>query len=361
MKPRVLHVITVPMGYEGITMSVLRYLRHMPGVSCEIAAIAEPPEALRRELAEMGCLVHVLPPRLKRPVAYMLALRRLIARGKYHAVHAHGNSCTLAIELLAAYLGGAKVRAAHSHNSMCKYLKLHRMLRPLFDRLYTHAFACGQEAGEWLFGGRGFTVARVSTETARYVFDPEARERMRAEMGLENRLVIGSVANFNPQKNHEFMLRVFAEYLERDPSAALVLVGQGPLLEETRQRAEQLGIAGSVIFTGARSDVPELIQAMDVMLLPSLHEGFPGVLVEWQSAGLRALVSDRVTRDTNLAGLLEFLPIDSTGPWVKALSEFRPDPDRAATSETAARIVGEKGYDIARNARMLEEFYIDNM
>lgn len=359
MKPRVLQVITVPMGYEGITMSVMRFMRHMPGVTCEIAAISEPPEALQSELAEMGCLVHVLPQRLKKPLSYMIALTRLIRRGKYDAVHVHGNSCTLAIELMAAYLGGAKVRAAHSHNSMCRYMKLHKALRPLFDRLYTHAWACGQEAGEWLFRGRPFTVARVSTETARYAFDPEARARVRREMNMEGRLVIGAVANFNPQKNHGFMLDVFCEYHKHDPKALMALVGQGPLMEDVRRKAQEMGIAENVLLLGARSDVPELIQAFDVMLLPSLHEGFPGVLVEWQCAGLRALVSDRVTRDTDLTGLLEFLPIENTEPWVNALKNFRADENRAGTSAEAVRMVCDRGYDIARNAQLLEKFYKD--
>lgn len=359
MKPRVLQVITVKMGYEGITMSVMRFMRHMPGVRCEIAAIAEPPAALRNELAELGCLVHVMPPRLKSPVRYMIELTKLIRREKFDIVHVHGNSCTLAIDLMAAYLGGAKVRAAHSHNSMCKFLKLHKLLRPAFDCLYTHAWACGQEAGQWLFRNRPFNVARVSTETARYAFDPEVRRRARADMKLEGRLAIGSVANFNEQKNHKFMLEVFAEYLKHDPSAALVLVGNGPLMEEVSARARELGVSESVIMLGVRSDVPELIQAMDIMLLPSLHEGFPGVLMEWQCAGLRALVSDRVTRDTDLTGLLSFLPIEITEPWVQALRNFEPDPDRAATSEKAVQMICDKGYDIARNAKMLEKFYMD--
>ena len=110
---------------------------------------------------------------------------------------------------------------------------------------------------------------------------------------------------------------------------------------------------------GSRNDVPALVQACDVMVLPSLHEGFPGVLVEWQCAGLKALVSDRVTRDTDLTGLLEFLPIDrDTEIWVQALLEAQKDAERADTSAEAVRCVRAKGYDIAETARELEEFYL---
>ena len=356
---RVLQIITVNPGYEGITMSVMRFLSHMQEVKSDIVLIGEPPAAIKQELLALGGRVFVIPGRLHHPVRYLLKLRKVIKDGGYEIVHAHGNSCTLAIEMLAAKWGGARVRAAHSHNTACRFRLAHAVLRKPFDRLYTHAWACGQEAGQWLFPGKDVRIARISTETAEYAFDPAVRKKYRGELGLDGRFVVGSVANFVEQKNHAFMLEFFAEYHRLNVNARLMLVGDGPLRGDIEKRIAEYGLGDSVLVLGSRDDVMGLLQACDVMLLPSLHEGFPGVLVEWQCAGLKALVSDRVTRDTDLTGLIEFLPIDKgTEIWVEALLEAQKDAERAATSAEAVREIRAKGYDIAENARELEKFYL---
>jgi len=360
--PRVLYVITVRMAYEGVTMSALNFVRNIDRskVHIDFAAIGDVDDGLRREIENMGCAVHVLGSRLKNPAVYMLRLMRLVRRGGYDAVHAHGNSCTLAIELAAAWLGGAKVRIAHSHNSYCKFVKAHRLLRPLFNVLYTHAFACGEEAGKWLFRKRPFHIIRNATESLRYAFDPAVRGDYRSRLGFGDELVIGSVANMNEQKNHSFMLDVFAGLKKQRSDVKLVLVGDGVLREEIEAKAERLGIGGDVMLLGTRTDVPSLLQAFDVMLLTSLYEGFPCVLVEWQCAGLWALVSDAVTTDADLTGLLEYLPIDNgTAPWVDALIDMKADNDRVMTGANAIMQVRDKGYDILRNAQDMEKFYIE--
>ena len=360
--PRVLYVVTVRLAYEGITMSALNFIRNMDRtkVHVDVASPGPVDEGIRQELESLGCAVHIIDGRLKSPAGYMLKLMQLVRRGGYDIVQAHGNSCTLAIDLMAAYLGGAKVRIAHSHNSFCKFMKAHKLLRIPFDMLYTHSFACGKEAGEWLFPGKRFTVVRNATDSRKYLFDPGVRAEYRSRLGLGNELVLGSVAGMNDQKNHMFMLAVLADLKRVRSDVKLVLVGDGPLRGDIEERVSRLGLEGDVVFTGVRRDVPQLLQAFDVMLLPSLYEGFPCVLVEWQCAGLRALVSDTVTGDADLTGLVRYLPIDKgTAPWVDVLKDIRPDDDRAMTSANAVMQVRDKGYDIVRTAKDMQKFYID--
>lgn len=355
---RVLTVITVPMKLDGPTMSALRYARAMDGrVRMDFAAINEPPAEIRAEIAQLGKL-HVVGGRLKNPLFYLARLARLIRREKYKIVHARGNSCTLALELLAARLGGAAVRIAHSENSSAKYLAAHRLLRPLFDRLYTDAYACGTAAGEWLFPGRPFQVARISVETEKYRFDPAARTTARAALGVGDARLIGCVANFTPQKNHGFLLDFFTDYRSLNPAAKLVLVGDGALRPEIEAKIAARDMEDSVLLLGAREDVPALLSGFDVMVLPSLHEGFPNVLVEWQCAGLPALVSSRVTPEAKLTELVRFLPIHQPASWVEALSVFYPE-DREKGSREAVETVRARGYDIRENARALEAFYLE--
>lgn len=262
----------------------------------------------------------------------------------------------MAIDLLAARLGGAKVRIAHSHNSRCKFMLLHRVLRLPFDLLYTHAFACGDEAGRWLFHQKPFTVVRNAIDTRQFAYREDVRSAVRAELGLtDDEIALGCVANFTPHKNHTFMLNMYAELLRHDPRYRLVLVGDGALRETLEQQTRDLGISDCVRFLGIRTDVPRLLQMMDVMILPSLYEGFPTVALEWQAAGLPTLMSDTTTRACAFVDSARFIPLD-TGEWVRAILAT-PLADRAAASRDGIRAITEAGFDLTAAAAALQDDY----
>lgn len=357
---RVLQIITVPLAFDGISLFVRRYAAHMDktDLKMDFLAINDVDAAVAEEIAGMGCGLHVIKGRMRNPARYAARLARLARREKYDVVHVHGNSCTLAIDLLGAFLGGVKVRAAHSHNTFCRFTTAHRLLRPLFDALYTHAFACGEEAGKWLFHRRPFEIIPIAVDIEKYAFDPAAREMFRRELGVNDDILIGAAANFNPQKNHAFMLEAFAEYLKRAPKAYLALAGDGALRGDMEAAAARLGIKERVMFLGRRADVPGLMQAFDALLLPSLHEGFPTVLMECQAAGLRAFVSDRVTRSAAVTPLVKYLPIDrGSGIWAEALAELDAPGDRTKASAEGAAALRLRGYDIDESAGKLRAWY----
>jgi len=357
---KVLQVVTVPLGYDGISAFVRRMTAAMDK-SClqvDFLAINEPDSAVREELESQGCKIHVVAGRMKNPIGYALRLSKIVRREKYDVVHVHGNSCTMAFDLLGAYLGGAKIRAAHSHNTFCNFMTAHRLLRPLFDSLYTHAFACGTEAGNWLFREKPFVVIPNAVDVEKFAFDHVSREECRRELGLKDEMAIASVAHFSPQKNHSFMLDVFHAYHKVDPSAKLVLVGRGAQKGEIEAKINRLGLSGSVILTGLRTDVPRLLSAFDVMLLPSLYEGFPTVLLEWQAAGLPALVSDTVTKSAAFTDYVQYLPI-SSGPeaWLSALIHLAPALDRTIASAEGTAFLTEAGYSLQESAANLAGWY----
>jgi len=355
---RVLMVNTVPMSYTGITMVMLNYAAHLDRekVRVDFVATNQVEESLRRRIEEMGCGLYQIPGRNRRPLRYLARLAALIRRNGYPVVHAHGNSCTLAIEMLAARLGGARVRCAHSHNTRALAMRAHRLLRPLFERCVTHGFACGADAGRWLFRERPFEVLNNGVDAARFAFNPEGRAAWREKLGIGDRIAIGHVGSFNRQKNHAFLVDAFARVAAADPRRALVLVGGGPLEEEVRRQVRKKGLEGSVIFVGVTQDIPGLLSAMDLMVLPSLYEGLPNVLVEWQASGLPALVADTVTREARLTDLVEFLPLDE-GRWADAMVAAVPPKDRAGASAAVAEEIRAAGYDIRDSAARLEGLY----
>ena len=357
---KVLMINTVPMCYEGITTVMLNYAENMDrtGLQLDFLAINDVEESLRARIAVMGAQLYVIEGRNRHPLRYLRTLRRLIRANGYQVVHAHGNSCTLAVEMLAARLGGARARCAHSHNTTCNSALVHRLLRGPFEVCCTHRFACGEAAGQWLFRDKPFAVLNNGIDAARYAFDSRSRAAHRARLGLEGRRVVGHVGSFNAQKNHAFLIEAFDDAARRDPSLCLVLVGDGPTRPDIEAMVGERGLGDRVIFTGVSREVPGLLSAMDVMALPSRFEGLPNVVIEWQAAGLPALVADTVTPACRLTELVRFLPLDAKA-WTRALMETPVDADRAAASAGAAQAIAAAGYDIRDSAKRLRRLYFE--
>ena len=167
--------------------------------------------------------------------------------------------------------------------------------------------------------------------------------------------MVGHVGRFNGQKNHRFLLDVFSRLLKARPDARLLLVGDGYLEAEVRRQAAPLG--ERVVFTGSVPDPETYLAAMDLMALPSLFEGFPTVLLEWQCSGLPTLASASVTREAALTSLVSWLPLEAgAGAWAEAILSL-PRPPRAQASQEAAAALKQGGYALQDAAAALLDFY----
>ena len=355
---RLLIVNATETGFNGQTMFILKYLRNMDlkGMDVGYTAVNEPPESIRAELEALGVRVYAFPRRNRRPLGYMLGLIKLIRREKYRVVHVHGNSATLAVETASAWLGGAKARIAHSHNTYCMHPHFDKLLRPLFHLTTNARMACGTEAGRWMFGRRPFEIIPIAADPTRYRFDEERRRAAREAMDIaDGEILLGVVALLSPFKNHGFLLKAFALARRKNPRLRLAIIGEGPLRQELETAIARMDLTDAAFLTGNVDDVPDRLQAMDMMVLPSLYEGFPNVLIEAQIAGLPVLVSDRVTRDCDLTGLLRYLPLE-TKVWAEAMAAAA-FTDRAEQSAHGCRRLAECGYDVRVEAAKLRARY----
>ena len=366
MELKALNILTVRFAANGITAFVMNYYRSMArqGLCADFVVPNEPPEQTMLEIAAGGGRVFVLPQRNRSPRSYLRALSRIVRAGGYDLVHAHGNSATLYVEMHAAARGGARVRIAHSHNTSCRQKLADRLLRPLFYKSYTHALACGQAAGEWLFPHRPFTVVQNAVDARAFAFDPAARQAVREAYGLQDAPVVCHVGTFNAQKNHAFLLAAFAALAERMPDARLLLVGGGPLLEDARAQAGRLGLSEQIRFAGTVESAAPYLCAADAFGLPSLYEGVPFTLVEAQCAGLPCVVSEAVTREAFLTDDVTALPAagaDAAAQWADALETAlrarHGAAARCAASGAAAKAAVERGFSIDHNAEALLRLY----
>lgn len=358
---KVLQIPTGGLFSDGILSCIVEYMTAMDksGMDIRVLATNRAEESIVQRVEKSGCKVVSIPYRKKNIVKYFFALYRYIAKEKIDIVHVHGSSAIMSVELLAAMLAGCKIRIAHSHNTTCENKKADKMLRPLFEKIYTDAFACGQEAGKWMFGTEKFIVIPNGRSLQKYEYNGEKRIQYRNKLNIsEDALVIGHVGRFNAQKNHEYLIRIFAELHKKYENAYLVLIGTGDTVDKIKRQAAELGLENKVIFTGAINNVPDYLSAFDVMLLPSLYEGLPLVVMEWQISGLPCIISDSITRECAITSLVKFESIQ--GPpaiWADDIEKLTIE-DRNDNKDKIFSEVKAAGYDIVEDAKMLKKLYM---
>jgi glycosyltransferase involved in cell wall biosynthesis len=218
---------------------------------------------------------------------------------------------------------------------------------------------CGEEAAQWMFGkkpSRPLSMLNNAIDSQLYRFSEERRRNVRHKLGWENHFVIGDVARFSPQKNHSFLLDIFTSVLSIRNDALLVLIGdKSELYDDVSQKAQRLGIADKVQFLGMRTDIPNLMQGMDVYCSPSLYEGLSVSMVEAQASGLRIITSDSVPQQVSLCpDLVRFRPLSAdSNSWVQAL--LMPYERRDTYQEMC-----QAGFDIHENSLKLQNFYLEH-
>lgn len=344
-------------GVEGVVMN---YYRHIDRSKVQFDFLVDSDSTLipREEIESLGGRVFEIPP-YQHVVEYQRELQRLFKQEGWKIVHSNINALSV-FPLRAAKKAGVPVRIAHSHSTSGKgeYAKnaLKAVLKTQSNRYPTHRFACSKFAGEWLFGKAAhFEVVYNAIDLDRFYFNAEARAQARADLGLVgNQFAIGHVGRFTAQKNHAFLIDVFAEVAKRRDDAVLLLVGTGEAGASVKALVDERGLTDRVKFLGQRSDVNRLYQAFDAFVLPSLYEGLCLVGVEAQVAGLPCLFSDAITREVDVTGESCFLPIDHSKAWIEALSCLVPRK-RAERSKLSLKKFD--SYDIYKQSLILTEKY----
>jgi glycosyltransferase involved in cell wall biosynthesis len=284
---------------------------------------------------------------------YVLSLGDILRKEKIEIVHIHGSSASITLEEWIARRSHVKKIITHSHNTNSGHRLIHHLLRPLATAWSDVHLACGELAGKWMYGNHPFRVMPNAIDTARYLFNPTKRDELRKHLQLSDKdIVLGNVGSLQNSKNQQFLLRLLRD--NHGLPLRLVLIGQGVNLQMLKNLASQYGVADKVKFLGQRNDVPDLLNAMDIFVLPSLFEGFPIVAVEAQASGLPCLLSDQISQEVKLTDLLQYLPINSTKPWLSAISNITVSTEQRPKY---CKEIADKGFEVKVAAKELEKLY----
>lgn len=285
--------------------------------------------AYEPELLEKGCRIHHIPSPTRNQFAYLRTLIKLFREYRFDVVHSH-TMFSSGWAMLAGKLCGIPCRITHSHSirgpEKRSWVKqtYEKAMRRLILCCATHYAACGKNAGDWLYGADVFQKKGIliynGIELSRFAFDDGIRQKLRRELGLENRFVIGHAGHMAPVKNQVFLLERMPEILKRKPEAVLLLLGDGKDRTFLEEKARVLGIEQQVIMTGNVSNVAEYLNVMDVFAFPSLYEGMPLAMIEAQTNGLPCVISDRIPEDVHLTDLVTVLSLEKNEEaWVTEL------------------------------------------
>lgn len=307
--------------------------------------------------AAIGPVYHIPPTR-----HFFRRLKALKALAEEYDI-LYLNKATLnPFELILAKTSGFRKVVVHSHATgkevanpieRAAFYGMHWLSRPFVGLVADKFYACSRPAAQWLFGkknGRKATVIRNGIDLGPYTFSPEVREETRRQLGV-NGLCVIHVGTFSTVKNQGYLVRAFQIFHQRHPDSVLLLVGEGEMQDSVRQEVVDLGLQSAVRFLGQRSDVPTLMQAADLLVLPSLKEGLPFVAVEAQAAGLPCLITDATAPESKITDLCTLFSIGLSPEELCRLMETQIALPRRDTRQEIARA----GYDLTACAEELEQ------
>lgn len=354
-------------GVETFIINYYRAMRIYGDIVLDVMCYTEHP-AFEEELIKYGGKIIKIPS-VRNPFTSRNAVDKYLKEHGKEYIALWCNKCDLFnIDFIkAAHKWGIPHIILHSHSSFNMYCGKKRLAVSFFHKLNkksvekyaTDFWACSDYAAKWMFPKSLLESKKVqyipnAVDARRFSFDALIRNKVRKDLCLENELIIGCIGRLSYVKNPIFTLSVFDEIQKRKSDARLLMIGAGELEDEAKEYARTLGCKEKIQFLGIRNDVPDLMQAMDCVLLPSHFEGLPVVAVEAQAAGLHIFAaSDGITAQTKLTDFLHFMPL-SDGPEKWAEEILNTSLERRDTFDEMV----DAGFEITNEGKKLYNRFI---
>ena len=357
---RVLQVLSSLNRLSGVANVVMNYYRLVEEkVKFDFLLYGEVEESFAEEVERYGSRIYYIP---KFGIAsyrrYQKEIKKFFREhgNQYEIVHIH-EIMSQRVILPIAKKCGLKV-VMHSHgpfpdSKMVGFAKAmrNRFLLKGFDRNADYYLACSAHAAKAFKRQKQVTVLNNGVDIDRYIDVPDLRN----ELGIsKDAFVVGCVGRITRQKNPTAIIEIFSEVKKIDGGSLLVVAGSGDDgMAEMAAAVKQHNLDNSVKFIGNCKTIPALMKSLDAMLMPSLWEGLPVVLVEAQAAGLPCYCSDNIPQEANLTGNVKFLSLETGFDiWAKEIRSGH----RISRQEIYDGFL-KTGYELKHNAEVLLDIY----
>lgn len=357
---KILHIIG-KMDRAGAETMLMNLYRHIDRtqIQFDFITFTNQPGDYDTEIIELGG--KIIPIIAKHSIQRMFKLYRFLKKHpEYKIIHTH-TLLNNAFHLIAAKQAGVIHRISHSHNTSNGRKGVIAKIYEKWSininiKLATYKIACGQEAAKFLFrDSKDVFLLPNAVDIQKMLMIADKNKNYIQEKFNDTTLKIIQVGRMSPVKNHNFSLEIAQELKKRNINFTIYFIGNGLLFNELEQQTKKLSLSNEVKFLGLRTDIAELMASADYMIMPSLHEGFPVVLVESQAVGLTSIVSDQISNEVDLGvDLVKFLPINSAKIWADNLLTTKK---KTHSKELRIEKLKSQGFDVTTNAKQLTQIY----
>lgn len=354
-------------GSGGVEKNLINYfdIFNQNEIETHIYARKKISNAFDSYLKEYKIKLFVPEEKGRFPVSQLLKLKwfqKIVKEGEYDVIHINGSSGD---GYIFAYLAkkswsSSKV-VIHCHNPQIpQNHKIRNIIynilgRALFSKYGDYFLACSKQARDFLFKNKSqCEIVNYSIDVAKYIFDKKGRQSVREQLNIDNHFVVGTIGRIEKQKNPMYILRIIRELVGIDNQVIFLWVGEGDLLKKCKRYSSKYNLDQNIIFTGARNDIPSILSAMDVFILPSLYEGLGIVNIEAQANGLECFISEHLPEEIDVTNRVHRLSIRlSPEKWAKELLKYRNVLRNSLNDNTIA------GFDKNNNAQKIVKVYTE--
>lgn len=318
------------------------------------------PQYYESIVQNMGGIIHKVTKGSKNIFRFVIERVRIFTHYKqYGVIHIHTSCGVRVIEGIIARFSGIKYVIFHSHSNSGKVPMKYRLIQPLFRIVGSKLLACSPEAGTYFFGRKAldmnkFKVAKNAILFENFKYSVQNREALTKQLGIQSNLVVGFVGRLSIEKNLDFLLNVFYEISKINDNALLLITGDGKEKDSIIENISKLGLVDKVILLGIRKDIGSVMSVLDILLLPSVYEGMPVVLIEAQASGLKCYTSDVVSTESKISELVYYLSLKSSAKeWADTILKNGKNLSR----ENMEKTFNESGYSISSAVKEMTELY----
>lgn len=366
-KVRILH-FPIANSNGGVTRTALKWWDYIDHSRFEFGyATCSKKLYFEKDILNKGCNVHYISCTAEEnPEQFCKELRDILLSG-YDAIHintawwksfyAERVAKKLGIRVIVVHARACSVEG-NTEEEIRKAQEQHEMNKRLFSQDYaTHFLACSKEAGAFLFGTQidknKIQIFHNAVDVDRYSFNELVRHNTRNELDIDNKFVLGMVGRLVAIKNHEFSLRCLKKICKSIDNVCILIVGDGELMNSLKQKTKEYGIDDKVIFVGSVNDVEKYMNAMDLLLFPSFHEGLGNALIEAQATGLKCVANSNMSSETKVTNDIVYLDLNEE-LWIEEILKYKNGYIRTSKD----REIRDAGYDITQEIKVLEDIYL---
>jgi len=365
-------LVVAPLGVGGVSTMMINIQKHInrENVNFDYLVFHEgkaPSEDIVRKMGSrklIACVDHFSSAVIRR-FARLAEIKRVCKENNIKILHYNADTPADLMNVIAAKAGGVEYVTMHSHNGGFGNAGLgirffSFILKPLMPVVCDTFLSCSNLAANFMYPknvikSKKYMVLHNGIDLDKFAYNEKIRKEKRLELDLENKFVIGHAGRFSNQKNHAFIIDIFSKICEKDTDSVLLLFGAGELQEKMKLKAKELGIYNRIIFYGTSDEMFNMWQAVDVFLMPSLHEGLPVTGIEAQASGVPCVFSDEITKEVDVSNTSIFLSLSRpVEEWAETVLSFK-GKNRLNNID----LLKKAKYDIAETANIVEKLYLD--